>query len=301
MSPLTLRLFALFVGAVVFGSPVHVFAEPRLAAPIEDVAKQLLDDERPGPERETLIQAHGGAAPELIAAMSRGLGDDLQEEYRRIPWIWRVAVAAGRRNDTAELRRMLDVSLPREGEQLTDWQAVVVGGGAVMGVSDAGAWPAERIPELLGDSADLKARWGAVVDLASAMADHEPTNTGTRYDALRLIAVDGWTRRGEQLTRYLRKGTHAELQMGAVSATADVRDPAATQALLNALPGLEEENRKLALRGLMRTEDRQLALLEAVRTGAFTADLLDAPTREALRESRSPEIRELAAQILAVE
>ena len=40
---------------------------------------------------------------------------------------------------------LLDASLPKRGEPLRDWQAVVVGGGAVNGISLEGGWPARRV------------------------------------------------------------------------------------------------------------------------------------------------------------
>ena len=41
-----------------------------------------------------------------------------------------------------------------------------------------------------------------------------------------MLGVEPWEKRGEQLARYLKPGTHEELQMGAVSGLADVDAPA---------------------------------------------------------------------------
>jgi 2-oxo-4-hydroxy-4-carboxy--5-ureidoimidazoline (OHCU) decarboxylase len=86
-----------------------------------DLARQVLDAAKPAPEREAIIRAHPELAIDLVAAMAGGLGADRDEEYRRIPWIWRVAIAVGRRNDAAELRRLLAVSLPTDRETLAHW------------------------------------------------------------------------------------------------------------------------------------------------------------------------------------
>ncbi|MEA2736194.1 MAG: hypothetical protein QOE14_2645, partial [Humisphaera sp.] len=161
------------------------------------------------------------------------------------------AIAAGKRNDAAMLKKMLDVSLPKSDEPLRDWQAVVLGGGIINGISQQGAWPGDRLTEIIGDDADLKSRWQRALDLASTMADNEKTPPGTRYDALRMLGVEPWEKRGDQLTRYL-KNENAELQMGAVSALADVKSPEASSALKAALPTLTEKNRNLAEEGLKR-------------------------------------------------
>src|SRR5688572_1522312 len=68
-------------------------AEPDVAA------KQILDASKPGAEREAVIAAHAGRAGEIMAAMVSDLQPGTPEEYKRIPWIWRVAIAAGKRNN----------------------------------------------------------------------------------------------------------------------------------------------------------------------------------------------------------
>src|SRR5690606_42008337 len=64
------------------------------------------------------------------------------------------------------------------------------------------------------------------------MADDEKVPPGTRYDALRMIALLPWETSGEQLRRYLPATTSAELQQGAVSGLGDMRSPHATASLI---------------------------------------------------------------------
>jgi hypothetical protein len=233
-----------------------------------------MDKSNSNAAREAAVNSNPQFAPELIAEMTRDLPAG-PVEYERIPWIWRVSIAAGKRNQAPQLKRILDVSLPRDGEPLRDWQSVVIGGGVINGITQAGAWPAERIAEILGEDAALKTRWQRALDLASPMTDDEKTPKGTRYDALRMLGVEPWDRRGEQIVRYLGKEVHAELQMGAVSGAGDVKDPRATAALIAALPGLTEGNRKLALQALVRDEQRVAALRDAVAAGKVDASLLE--------------------------
>jgi hypothetical protein len=197
-------------------------------------------------------------------------------EYERIPWIWRIAIAAGKRNQATKIKSILDVSLPKGEEPLRDWQAVVVGGGIVNGLTQAGVWPAERVAEIIGDDAAMKARWSRALDLSSAMADDVKVHNGTRYDALRMLGALPWDKRGAQLTKYLGKDVNAELQMGAVSGLGDMKHAEAADALIAALPNLTEGNRKLAIEALLRDDARMAALREALKSGKVDASLLDA-------------------------
>jgi hypothetical protein len=137
-------------------------------------------------------------------------------------------------------------------DKLRDWQAVVIGGGVINGISQAGPWPGKRLAELIDD----KPRWEAVLKQAVAMADDAKVPAGTRYDALRMVALADWAVAEPVLTKYLPKGTNAELQMGAVSGLADVDHPKAADLLAKSLPDLTPANRALAIDGLLRTPER---------------------------------------------
>jgi hypothetical protein len=247
--------------------PAVAAARAESLADARALAAQLLDDKLPAAKRQALVGEHPELAAELVAALVADLKPGTKEEYRRIPWVWRVAVAAGKRNDPVQLRRLLDVSLPKGDDPLHDWQAVVIGGGVVNGVSQAGAWPRERLAELMKDNADLQKRWRRALGQAAAMADAEKVPTGTRYDALRMIALAGWEERGGQLAKYLAKGTHPELTMGAVSGLSDIDSPKVAPLLVANLKHFSPGNRRLAVEALLRTEGRVKALLGALEKG----------------------------------
>ncbi|MEO6808739.1 MAG: hypothetical protein ABI353_06470 [Isosphaeraceae bacterium] len=240
------------------------------------LARTLLDDSKAREQREAIIGDHPELAAALIAAMVADLPKDAKEEYRRIPWIWRVAIASGKRNDAEELRRLLAVSLPADEAPLDDWRAVVLGGGLINGISQAGDWPGERLEHVLQGHPELEARWRRSVDLAAVMADDDRVRSGTRYDALRMLGAEPWDRRGAQLFRYLLKGVHPELQQGAVSALADVRSPCTGQALLSGLPHYSVANRAFALDALLRDDGRTSALLDALADSRLRRDDLGA-------------------------
>jgi putative membrane-bound dehydrogenase-like protein len=246
------------------------------------LAKQILDKQKPDAERRKLIEQHLDRAPELVAALTADLTPDTPEEYVRIPWIWRVAVAAGKRNDLTQLRRLLEVSLPKAGEPLRDWQAVVIGGGIVNGISVQGAWPGPRLQEILKGQADLGQRWTAMLPQAAVMADDEKVKTGTRYDALRILALDDWGKRREQLAKYLAKGVHDEVQSGAISALSDVQQPQVATLLLGGMEHYSAGNRKLALEALLRDKARTKELKDAIQSGKVKMEWLSAVQRKAL-------------------
>jgi putative heme-binding domain-containing protein len=202
----------------------------------QTLAALLLNGSTTDAQRGEAIARRPDLAVEAVRAMTADLRPGTPEEYVRIPTIWRVGISVGKRNDADEVRRLLAVSLPPPGQPLHDWQAVVVGGAVINGISLSGAFPAERVAEALKDDADLLTRWRRSIDQARAMADDPKVKPGTRYDALRMIAMAGWEQGHAGLTKYLAKDVHPELQMGAVSGLSDVRDPRAADALLSAWP-----------------------------------------------------------------
>jgi hypothetical protein len=287
---MTQLLFALSAALAI------VAGDDRQAA---DLARQILDDSKPATERQSIIDKHPEVAAELVAALAAGLSpNDQAEEYRRIPWIWRVAVAAGKRNDGQQLKKLLEVSLPKEGERLRDWQAVVIGGGIINGISQSGAWPHERIGELLKDDKALAARWKRALTEAATMADNEEVRTGTRYDALRMIALDSTYDNLLRLAKYMSKETNAELQMGAVSGLSDFPSEKSAGMIMAHIANLTPQNRSLALDALLRSEERAKLLVAAIERGRIPAEWLSELQRKKLREQPSKNLRQRAAKIL---
>jgi hypothetical protein len=177
------------------------------------LARQILDNTRPEPDRKKIIADHPELSLDLLTALVAEMPPhDSKEEYRRIPWIWRVAVAAAKRNDVREMKPIVEFSLPQPDQPLRDWEAVVIGGGIINGIGLVGAWPNEQMEKIVADDSALRSRWDRVLELAAVMADNQNVFKGTRYDALRIIGLDSWDRRGAQLSRYLEKGVDDELQ-----------------------------------------------------------------------------------------
>jgi hypothetical protein len=219
---------------------------------------------------------------------------DVEEEYRRIPWIWRVSIAAGKRDEAMPLQALLAASLPQEGASLRDWQAVVIGGGIINGISLSGKWPKPRIEELLGEDEPLRRRWQQSLAAAAVMADNAKVRTGTRYDALRMIALDPTKEQLARLAKYLAKDADPELQMGAVSGLADVDALEATKLLAAALPNLTKENRGLAIDALLRSEARIDALLSLLESGKLAPAAVSESQQKKLSELPPGKLRERA-------
>lgn len=272
---------------------------PQKEAAIGDDAARILDDKLADEAREVLIAKSSAKAAELVVAMTTGMPNDAREEYRRIPWIWRIAVACGKRNQADQILSMLRISIPRQDQLLRDWQAVVIGGGIINGIGLSGGWPRSRIDAILRDEPDLKARWQSCITLAVHMADDAQVPTGTRYDALRIVAMDDAKSRREQLIKYLAKGIHDELQMGAVSGLSDIESDEVPRVLLENLGHFNEENRALALDAMTRTDSRSAMLLDAVADGRVQKSMLSSGQKKSLRESKNPSIKERAMKVFS--
>jgi hypothetical protein len=273
-------------------------ATPAQTATPEVLARQILDATKSNAERDKLVADAGIDAGVLITAMALGMEAGTPEEYVRIPMIWRVALAAGKRNQPVEVKSVLAASLPKAGERLRDWQAVVIGGGIVNGISMGGAWPGERLNEILNDEKELKSRWQRVPDLAAAMADDDGVKTGTRYDALRIVAVGTWEQRGAQLRKYLAKDTPAEVQQGAIAALNDMKAKEVGPALIAGLKDFSGRSRNVALDALLRDDSRMAALLDAVAAGQLTASDLGEARVQKLKTAGDKTIRTRAEQLL---
>jgi putative membrane-bound dehydrogenase-like protein len=263
------------------------------------VAKFILDPANSNAAREAAVNSNPQFAAELVTEMTKDMpvGTPAAKEYERIPWIWRVAIACGRRNDAGELRRLIAVSLPATADApLRDWQAVVIGGGVINGLTQHGVWPGERIAEIIGTDAKLKQGWDRAIELSKAMADDTKVRPGTRYDALRMLGVLKWEQAGDQLKRYL-SDANAELQMGAVSGIGDVNAAEATSALIGALPSLKDHNRVLAVDALLRDAGRATALLDAIKAGKIEAKFVNDAQRKRLLENADETVAKRAAEL----
>ncbi len=256
------------------GAPELVLRDPA------SVARLILDGSQPDELRQTAIQSNPQFAADLIREMTRDLPAGDPEEYARIPWLWRVAIAAGKRNDSQQLKRILDLALPRPGEPLRDWEAVIIGGGLINGWSQRGVWPRTRLAELLND-ASLEARWTLCVQSAALMADNERVPAGPRYDALRILGASHWTAAGALLTKHLQN-SNAELQMGAVSALSDIDAPESAKVLLAGLKSFTQKNQTLAIAGLLRTPERRAALRAAIEAKSVSLTALSADQQKLL-------------------
>lgn len=261
------------------------------------VAKLILDDTQPAERRNRLIADNAHQSAELIRRMAADI-KDAKEEYRRIPWIWRVAIGAGKRNDTKELKAILQVSLPGESGPLRHWQAVVVGGGVINGITQANAWPGRRLAEVVEDDPRLLARWQSALKLSFLMADDDKVPTGTRYDALRMIPLADWDGAGPVLTKYLGRGVNAELQMGAVSGLGDVESPKAAELLAKRMADLTKENRALAVAALVRTPERAKLLVDELAASRVKTEWLDEAARKVLLSHPDTDVRARAERIL---
>lgn len=276
---------------------VAALTSPTVAAEgLAEAATVILDDSEPTERREELIARHKDDAAGLLRHLTAGLKPGTPEELRRIPWIWRVTVAAGKRNDAAELAAILDASLPEPRGRLHEWQAVVIGGGVINGIGLAGGWPGERIDALLRTRPELRTRWNAALEQATSMVDDEQVIAGTRYDALRMVALRDWKTARPLLERYLGH-ENAELQQGAVSGLSDVRSAEAPVLLLTSLDRLSDANRQLALDALVRDASRMQLTLDNLERGTLTLETLGESRLRRLQNADDAKVKERALRL----
>ncbi|MFN8708303.1 MAG: hypothetical protein ACK50J_16625, partial [Planctomyces sp.] len=132
---------------------------------------------------------------------------------------------------------------------------------------------------------------------ALVMCDNEAVRKGTRYDALRMAAMLPWSMTGQLLSRYIGKGIDEELQMGAISAMADMPAADAGRTIIENLTHYGQHNRSLALDAMLRTGPRINRLLNFVEAGTIkSTDLGDERVRK-IREHSDAQIRARAEKL----
>ena len=274
-------------------------SRPAAEAQAEAIAEQLLDEDIEAEERRALVEAHTEQAVGILRALVRNVETGTDEEARRIPWIWRVAIEATGRNDGEQIRQLIEVSLPEQGAPLVNWQGVVLGGSIVNGISRAGGWPKARVREILVGHDDLQARWQHAVKRSYAMAEDVEVPYPWRYDALRMIAMDAPAESIPALHAYLEPGLDDHLHMGAISGLADIRSPEVPALLLAGWTHYSVHNRELVLDGLLRTDGRTEALLDAISEGTLRREDLGAERIDQLTNHESAALRRRAQALMA--
>ncbi len=271
---------------------------PPIASPkVRDLVAQILDERISATNRHELIKRNPELAGELILGLTDQLTPGTPEEYRRIPWIWQIAIETGKQNNPVIIRAVLEVALPEPNQPLHDWRAAVIGGGIISGIGQQGLWPRERMEEILLDQQELLLRWQMAIKEAANLVEDEKEPVGARYDAMRILGLSTWDRYGPQLTRYLQPGVHPDLQRGAVCALADMDHAGAVTALVKGLGHYSEKNRHLALEGLLHGQVRQKTLIEGLEQGMVRPTWITVAQREKLLQIDDQTWRARAEQI----
>ncbi|MEI7699102.1 MAG: neutral/alkaline non-lysosomal ceramidase N-terminal domain-containing protein [Planctomycetia bacterium] len=266
----------------------------------EQIAGFILNEKIPQSLREAAVTQNLDKAANLLPLMVAGLPDapGSAEEYRRIPWIWRVAIAVGKEGDAARIQQVLQASLPGPEQRLQHWQAVVIGGGLINGLSLSNRWPHIDLDAIISSHPDISSAWAAALQQAATMAEAENIPPGTRYDALRMIALLEWQQATPLLAKHLNADSHPELQMGAVSGLSDIPAPEAYTLLIASYQNLTDANQALAVMALTRSPQRCMDTLTAIAQGRLPEALKTDPTIQSLRQHPSEEVKTLAEKVL---
>jgi gluconolactonase len=232
-----------------------------------EAARTILDPQTSDEQRAAIMAQWRPQAAHVVRAMIEDLPHDLSqdlseneaEEYRRIPHVWKLAIDAVRDpiTRTNQVRELTQCATPANDAPLRDWQAVVLGGAVINGLSLNGEWPALALQESLSKQPEERKRFERAIELAKTMATNPRVRTGTRYDAIRMLALRPTAEAVSLVATFLKPGIDDELQMGAVSALSDIDHPDAMAPLLQAIPDLSKGNRELAMQAMQRTPERQ--------------------------------------------
>ena len=134
------------------------------------------------------------------------------------------------------------------------------------------------------------------------MADDPQVFNGTRYDALRIIGVDTWDRRGAQLSRYLKKGKGIddELVQGAIGGLGTMRSPHVGAGDSVGISALQRRKPRLCTRCPAERPTTDVGPLgrRRSRAGSSRADL-GAARIEKLTHSTDAAVRARARKLLA--
>ena len=236
------------------------------------IALKLLNSNIEEKIRLDLIDEYPCLSSEILTELIRDLESETREETKRIPWIFRVTVAAGERNTDSELLEILEISLPKPGEKLLNWQTVVLGGGIVNGISRQGIWPKSRIHDILQADHILSERWKYAIEESYQIAADPEVPNPWRYDALRILAMDSPEKSIPELQSYLDPDLDDHLNMGAISGLSDIQSTVVTDLLLSGLPHFSDRNRNLVLEAMLRTDRRIAVLFKKISSNELTIE-----------------------------
>jgi hypothetical protein len=152
---------------------------------------------------------------------------------------------------------------------------------------------------MIGEDRVLLRRWNDAIEASSVMLENPSVPAGTRYDAIRMVAMLEWTRSQSILNAYLHD-SNAELQMGAVSGLSDVPEAKAAEMLIEVYSELTEANQSLARAALLKSESRCLVWLNAMALKRVPVTN-DPNERKTLLEHSSREVRTTAQSLFGEE
>ena len=266
------------------------------------IVRSILDEKSSDQERLKAIEANIELAPDLIFALVEQIKPGTNDESRRLSWIWEIAIRTGRKNDTESFSRVLEISLPLEEAKLHRWQAVVIGGGLVKGLSEINVSPRERILEIFKDDKFLQKRLRRTIRLAERMALDKSLSKGTRYDAIRILGLDRWENAKPVLADFLTDEADKDLKLAAIATLSDIDHNESTQWLLQNISNPNEPIRKQVFKGLLKSESRIGEMLKKIEESEdFDYSLLPKAARKSLFENENASIRERAKKLMPQE
>jgi putative membrane-bound dehydrogenase-like protein len=149
------------------------------------------------------------------------------------------------------------------------------------------------------EQADTGRKLSAVFTRAAATAADRAASAEARLEAIEILGVGSPAQSRDALAAVLAAGQPAALQGAAVRTLAGFHQPEVTALLVRGWTSVAPAARPAVLTALMGREDRQVALLEAVKAGTIRPADLSASQVQTLAQHKTARVAALAKTALA--
>ncbi|MDZ4405888.1 PVC-type heme-binding CxxCH protein [Prosthecobacter sp.] len=148
------------------------------------------------------------------------------------------------------------------------------------------------------EKADTEGRLAAILAKASETTADAKAKESARLEAIELLGLSSSKEATDALTQCLVKGQPETVQAAAVKILAQKASAEVTTAIITSWAGFDAKAKESALTALVGRDDRTVALLEAVQSGAIAAADLSASQVQSLVKHKDTKIATLAKAAL---
>lgn len=249
--------------------------------------------------RIAVASSIGDRADELVVELLRAGSDD-QTAKQWTPLLVDLCQLVGAGRDQDRCGRVLRAvaAVPAETQTavpLAEAALKGLGGGLVR----RGDWLVAMIDAMAGDDAHLAGQIDRIFAAAAVRAGDDTADDAQRRDAIELLRHARYEHAGPVLLDLAVQAASQNVQLAAIGALADHRDPEIAPALLADFQAHTPAVRRAILDALLATPDRSAALLDHIAEGTMPASELDPARTAQLLRHRDQTIRQRAEELLS--